>query len=170
MWGCEVGQPCNGHYTAAWLIKPWLKQRIGYVPECCVPDAPPGPPTPIPEKPQPTPIPEKPQPTPIPADISARLDRIEKALAGFAPLPGPQGRPGERGPAGAPGPAGPPGRDGASVDDARITALEKELAALKAEKITVRITSNGETIDEDTYPRTGPIVLDFAPIKAVGSR
>lgn len=175
--GFEVQQPGNGVYTAAWLIRPWLTKRLGYIPLCC--EAP----TEIATKPIPDEVPPPPTDRP-PADLVARIERLEKALAGLASPPsglqgprGPAGVSGERGQPGAPGRNGLPGKDGApgrdgapgldgSIDAAAVALLQQELAALKAEKITVRITSEGKTIDEDTYPRNGPIVLDFAPIKA----
>jgi hypothetical protein len=63
---------------------------------------------------------------------------------------------------------GPPGANGTPADYRQLDrlrdeldAVREELAAMKTARIKVQIKSNGQLIDEDTYPITGPIVLDF---------
>lgn len=99
--------------------------------------------------------------------------------------PGPPGPPGPRGPQGLTGsqgwpgkdgergPAGPPGKDGKdgkSFDPAelrsihsRLSGLESRMSALENARVKVEIREGGTIVDSDTYPLTGPIVLDFQP-------
>ena len=104
---------------------------------------------PRPQQPQPVPPPASTAPPAAPATppaappapdgtaalekILARLERIEAIKAQPGP-PGPAGPAGARGPQGEGGPVGPrgpQGQPGAPADEARLAALERELAALR---------------------------------------
>jgi hypothetical protein len=169
----------RGHYvdgnrdsicTPGPVLCAWLRETIGYVPQCSTP------------KPavKPSPIAVAPPPPRDEVDLSpvlAKLSAIEKRIQCLEKMPLPSGPPGLLGEVGPPGPRGekgercpmgPPGANGTPADYRQLDrlrdeldAVREELAAMKTARIKVQIKSNGQLIDEDTYPITGPIVLDF---------
>ncbi len=160
----------RGHYTTGSrdsictpgpMLLAWIVDTIGYIPRCDCEQ-----PTPKPAV-KPSPIAVAPPPPRDDVDLSpilARLDALDRRLQAFERLPVPSG---ERGPQGPTGPMGPRGEkgdrgpSGAPADSLELRRLRNELDALKQSRIAVQIKSNGTLIDEDTYPITGPIVLDF---------
>jgi hypothetical protein len=55
--------------------------------------------------------------------------------------------------------------------ESRLAALADQVKAIEDSRIRVQLRSNGKVVDEDSYPRTGPIILDFGPVqKPTGSR
>lgn len=158
----------RGHYangnrdsicTPGPVLCSWLRETIGYVPGCEQP-------TPKPAV-KPSPIAVAPPPPRDDVDLSpilARLDALDRRLQAFERLPVPSGERGPQGPTGPMGPRGEKGErgpSGAPADSLELRRLRNELDALKQSRIAVQIKSNGTLIDEDTYPITGPIVLDF---------
>lgn len=151
-------------YTPSWIIRPWLQQRLGYVPECPAP-TPPGPLVP------------KPDPISTPPDnrdyesLLARLDAVERALSGLKAEAGPRGErgpAGERGPQGVMGPTGPAGRSadaGLIVKlETDVSRLEKEIAALRATKFPVRtLRPDGSVLDQDIVTLGDPIEFRLIP-------
>lgn len=165
--------------TGAELVV-WMQSTLGYIPSCnCAAPSSPRPAV------KPSPIAQQPAPPPPRDDVDlspilSRLDAINDRIQRLEKMPLPQGErgppgllgepgpPGPRGEKGERGPIGPPGANGTPVDYRQLERLrdeleatKEELAALKNSRIAVQIKSNGTLVDQDTYPITGPIVLDF---------
>lgn len=153
------------------MLRAWLIETIGYVPECdCEP------PTPKPAV-KPSPIASVPPPPRDDVDLSpilSRLDAISERMQRLEKMPLPKGERGPAGIMGEPGPAGPrgergergpiglPGANGTPVDYAQLERLRDELAETRKEledfkrsRLTVHILENGKVIDEETYPILG---------------
>lgn len=166
----KVAGIIRGHYrdgnresicTPGPVLCAWLKETIGYVPTCKR-DSPPKPAV----KPSPAAI-APPPPRDDDGRVISMLESIDKRLRRIESMPlptaerGEPGPPGERGPVGPRGEKGERGPAGIPADSREIAVLRSEIAAMKNARVKVQIKQNGTLVDEDTYPITGPIVLDF---------
>lgn len=128
-------------------IRVWMRAQIGYIPEC-------GPRAVA--QPQKRPVAPAPPAESVACDCAGRFaeinSKIEKIQAGRV--------------------------DGRLLVEIRTDLdrlqseyddLAKRLKAVEDSRIAVQIRSKGKVVDEDTYPRTGPIILDFARVGS-GSR
>jgi hypothetical protein len=146
--GLIIGHDGNGMVVETCRrIRVWMVGSIGYIPQCQPPVRP------VIVAPRVPPAVAPPPPAEVAAgcdcsgqfaDLRAKLAALQKQYGGNAGLL-------------------------VSIQS-DIDRLEQRIAAIEDSKIKVQIRSNGKVIDEDTYPRTGPIVLDFAPVQPVGSR
>lgn len=159
--------------TSGPTLVAWVRDALGYLPQCGADEQhAPGPPTQ--QEQQRDGLVTKQDIR----DVIARLQAVELQLASLEPQrgpAGPQGPPGpqgERGIMGGRGPQGERGPPGADADGRLIARLQSELASLRQDvqalqelSVTVQIREDGRIVDQDVYPITKPIVLDFQTVR-----